>query len=70
MTTITTPSNLDIVIDRGTIFKTAKGRYIIADLIHDEKGNLQDVYFCPIADVQQVGIGELRQLVTDGRVKL
>ncbi len=70
MTTITTPSGISVIIDRGTIFKTSKGRYIIVDLVHDEQGNIQAVKFVPINDMQQVGINDLENHVQKETVQL
>ena len=70
MTSITTPSGLSVIIDRGTRFRTAKGRYIITEVLRDDKGDPQAVHFVPVADQQQVGFKELTALVAENKVML
>lgn len=61
-----TPSGLDVSVDRGTIFKTKKGTYII--WLVDEAN--KSVHFTPIEKTQHMTLTELQKLVKDGRVKL
>jgi hypothetical protein len=68
--TLTTPTGLDIRLDVGSRFATAKGNYIITERLFDEKGNTQAFKFCPVTDVKQIGILELREAVASKKVTL
>ena len=61
---VTTPNNLRVHIERGTLLRTDKGLYIIFEASPDE------VKFVPIKDAVKLSMTELQNLVKDGRVKL